>query len=89
MILAVALTRRLTEGAYVLGGIGALVTGWGALSVLRGFDDRERERRMTAIGSVLIAAAFFVLLYAMVSAPKSTTPKITPSPTPSATASPS
>ena len=56
--------QQVTEAALAVGALGALVVGWGALTVLRGTDDRRRERVATLIGALLIAVAFVIQIAA-------------------------
>ena len=75
MFLAIAgVAKKLTEGGFILGGLGALVLGYGALSMLRGSHDRERERWSTVVAAVLIAVGFGLQLIGLVT----TTPTKTP-----------
>jgi hypothetical protein len=80
MILAVTgLSRRITELGYLVGGLGALIIAYGAYRVIRGSQERHRERGVTLIGALLIGAAFLLQLIGLVSAPKAAGPS--PSPT--------
>ena len=93
MMLAVTGTsRRVTELGFLVGGLGAIIIIYGALLVIRGSQERERERWAYLIGAVLIGAAFFFQLVGLITTPKTTTPTQTPSPSassPSPTPSPS
>jgi NADH:ubiquinone oxidoreductase subunit 2 (subunit N) len=83
-ILAVS-RQQVSEAGLVLGLLGALIVGWGALAVIRGSAERRQERQATLIGVLLIAAGFAVQLGAFhIGTP--TTPG--GNPTPSVTASP-
>jgi hypothetical protein len=87
MLAVPGLARRLTELGFVVGGLGALIIAYGALRVIRGSQERRRERAATLVGALLIGAAFALQLIGLVSAPKAATPSPTPivsvSPTPS------
>jgi hypothetical protein len=86
-MLAVAGTsRRITELGFLIGGLGALVIAYGALQVIRGSQDRHRERGATLVGALLIGLAFLMQLIALVSAPRAATPA--PSPTVTITLTP-
>ena len=94
MMLAVTGTsRRMTELGFLVGGLGALILAYGAFLVIRGSQDRERERWATLIGALLIGGAFLLQLIGLVTTPKTLTPSPTPtpstSPSPSVTSSPS
>jgi predicted lysophospholipase L1 biosynthesis ABC-type transport system permease subunit len=84
MLLAVA-ARRITEVGFLIGGLGALVIAYGALRVIRGSQERHRERSATLIGALLIGLAFLLQLIALVSGPKAATP---PTSTPTVTITP-
>jgi hypothetical protein len=88
MMLAVTgLSRRITELGYLIGGLGALIIAYGAYLVIRGSQERHRERGATLVGALLIGVAFLLQLIGLVSAPRAGTPS--PSPTVSVSPSPS
>jgi hypothetical protein len=75
MLLIAGASRKLTEAGFLVGGLGAVVLAYGALAVLRGSRDRERERWATLIGGLLIAVAFGLQLVGLTStSPTAKTP---------------
>jgi hypothetical protein len=80
MLLIAGASKKLTEAGLLVGGLGAIVFAFGALAVIRGSRDRERERWATLIGGVLIAIAFGLQLVGLVStSPAAKTPTSPPS----------
>jgi hypothetical protein len=64
LALLAASSRRLGDLALLLGFAGGLFIAWGAWGFLSGSwdeENRRRERVLTLIGALLIAAAFLAL----------------------------
>ena len=86
MLAVTGTSRRVTELGFLVGGLGTLIIAYGALLVIRGSQERERERWAYLIGALLVGAAFFLQLVGLVTTPKTVTPTPTPSPSASSPA---
>ena len=86
MLAVTGTSRRVTELGFLVGGLGTLIIAYGALLVIRGSQERERERWAYLFGALLVGAAFFLQLVGLVTTPKTATPTPTPSPSASSPA---